>query len=456
MKLGKNLIQSISGCGVLRCANTEACSQKQSPKLGSAKRLLPIISLPFLFMTFFVWGKGASAPASNPTQTENKQRSSVAEFAPALAARAAACITCHAKIRSGFITDFGYGDSYFWGSPGGNGRMGPFNGSIYGDFYGVEPNKTAWMTAEISGPIVVPQADFSFDLRTAAGAPLAGQASYEQALQATSLAKYLAALENQKTNPSPVIEKKRVYIGAPNAATLEARFHATPRTRIKFIKNDLRKSSDIRGIDSSSGGKYYTNIADVSCDGDLFVRGTLFLNHATIATQNGCRIYATGPIFVQNAVTYKNIGNSRDRTNLQLVSAQAILLGTGEKNCSKTDKENPLARRLIAGIASDTFFTRDAHKNSIAPKAFGQAIYDQSKLIDSLEDASCDDDTIGFSRMLLNAPQVHSRYKGKFSGTVIAEVILFPPGKSNFEFDPVFREVPILPVLEDSDYLLVQ
>ena len=456
MKIRKKSNQSNADFGAFRYAYLAEGIGGKSRMTGSAKLFLPLISLPLLLLTFFILGNGISAPASISTQAKSKPNTSVAEFAPALAVRAAACITCHAKIRSGFVTDFGFGDSYFWGSPGGTGRMGPFSGSIYGDFYGVEPNKTAWMTAEISGPIIVPRADFNFDLKASAGAPLAGQAAYQKALQVDSLAKYLAAVENQKTRPASVIEKKRVYIGAPNVATLEARFNISPDTRIKFIKNDPKKSSDIKGIALSSGEKYYTNIADISCDGDLFIRGTLFLNHATIETRDGCRIYTTGPIFLQNIVTYKNTGGSLDKTNLQLVSAQAILLGAGEKNCSAADKENPIARRLIAGIASDTFFTRDAHRNSISPKAFGQNIYDQSKFIDALTDASCQDDTIAFSRLLLNAPQVHSRYKGKFSGTVITEVILFPPGKADFVFDPVFREVPILPILENSDYLVVE
>jgi hypothetical protein len=58
--------------------------------------------------------------------------------------------------------------------------------------------------------------------------------------------------------------------------------------------------------------------------------------------------------------------------------------------------------------------------------------------------------------LLLDAPQVHSRYKELFKGVVIAEVALFRLGKSTFEFDPVFKTVPVLPQLKDSDYLQVQ
>jgi hypothetical protein len=39
--------------------------------------------------------------------------------------------------------------------------------------------------------------------------------------------------------------------------------------------------------------------------------------------------------------------------------------------------------------------------------------------------------------ILLNEPQVHSRYRGRFKGVVIAESALFRLGGSSFEFDPV-------------------
>jgi len=128
----------------------------------------------------------------------------------------------------------------------------------------------------------------------------------------------------------------------------------------------------------------------------------------------------------------------------------------GDKSCDPTSKDSPLSRRLVSGYAISTFVTRDASSKSISPKAFGQSIYDQGKKIALLEDASCQDGTDGFSRLLLDAPQVHCRYTGKFKGLVIAEVVLFRLGKENFEFDPVFNNVMVLPRLKDSDYLQVQ
>jgi hypothetical protein len=133
----------------------------------------------------------------------------------ALAVRASACITCHAKIRPSFIADFGHGDRYFFGNTAAGGALSPFDGSIYGDFYGGEPNKTGWLTSEIQKSIIVPNARFDFNL-SAVGAKLAAQPGYRQPLQATSLAAYLQELEKQKSNPASVIEKKLVFIGAPN------------------------------------------------------------------------------------------------------------------------------------------------------------------------------------------------------------------------------------------------
>jgi hypothetical protein len=408
--------------------------------------ILAISFFPLIFLCLFGSAGQAEQPARNAT---------IAEFQPALAVRAPACVTCHAKIRPSLITDFGYGNAYFFGKKTGEAKFGHFDGHVYGDFYGSEPNKTGWLTAEIGKSIVVPQAPFDFDL-AAAGSKLAPQ-YYKEPLQAKSLAEYLRALERQKPSPAKVIEKKTVFIGAPDAATLEARFAATRGSNagFKYLKNDTT-SPGLRGIELSADKDFYTNTGEVVCDGDLFIRGTVFLNHVTISTNSGCRIYATGPIFLQDALEYRSLDSTADNANLQLVSSEAILLGIGDKSCDATYKDSPLSRRLMSGIAVTTFMTREAVKRSVPPQVIGKSIYDQGKLIPALEDAGCKDDSIGFSRLLLDAPLVHNRYKGNFRGLVIAEFALFRLSKESLEFDPVFQRVPILPPLKGSDYLEVK
>jgi hypothetical protein len=415
-----------------------------------------LIAVSFLILTGF-----PKETVSVTTEDEStiKQRKTavnptIAEYEPALAVRASGCITCHAKINSSYITDFGHGSPYFFGNPGSGNKVGPFNGNIYGDFI-AGTDKTSWLTAEFHKEIIVPRSDLEFDMRDAAETILADQSLYPDAFQAASLAEYLKALENQKPNPAQVIEKKRVYIGAPDAATLEARFGIKPGSAVdfKYIKSDRNVSPDIEGIKLSKNRDYYTNSSDVVCDGDFFVRGILFLNKPTIVTDSGCRIYATDPIFLQGELKLKGKGKNASRANLQLVSTEAIFLGVGRKKCGTTTDSDPLSLRLIKTPALPSIITRSAVRDNIPPQTFAQNIYNKAKLV-PLEDSSCHDENLSLSRILLNAPLVHSRYSGKFKGLVIAEFALFWQGKSDFEFDPVFKKVPVLPLLKDEDYLL--
>lgn len=391
-------------------------------------------------------GSGDSAAGANPA---------ISDYEPAFAVRASSCITCHAEIQPSCITDFGRGEPYFFGRHGSGSTLGTFDGSMYGDFGG-EPDKTAWLTARIARQIIVPRAEISFDLKAAAK-KLAGQPDFRQALEAKSLAEYLRALESRKPNPAAVVEKEEVFIGAPTAATLEARFNipAASANLSKYIENDA-SSPALQGIGMDSGRNFFTNTGEVVCDGDLFLRGTLFLNNLSLATRSGCRIYATGPIFIQKEIHYKDLEGAGRKANLQLVSAEAILLGVGDKSCDPSSEESPLSRRLVSGYAISTFMTREAQRRSISAKEFGEGIYARGKLIPALEDAACHGDDVSFSRLLLNAPQIHNRYKGKFRGLVIGEVALFRLSKSAFEFDPIFKQVPILPVLRPRDYLHVE
>lgn len=378
----------------------------------------------------------------------------VKEYEPAVAVRASGCLTCHAEISSNYITDFGYESSYFFADPKGKNMAGVFNGHIYGDFMGY-PGKTGWLTANFKKNIIVPHAPVDFDLSKSADESLINESAYRDALKAGSLADYLRALEREKSNPAQVIEKNRVFIGAPDIKTIETAFGIRPDENIdiKYIVNEP-SSPAFKGIESDASGRYYTNTGEIICDGDLFIRGTLFLNKPVINSKTGCRIYVTGPVFLQKTISFKNSGNNDDKSNLQLVSAEAIFLGVGRETKDAGEKTDPMALRLLKTPARPSIFTRSICNNGITPERFTQDLYDMTALI-PLEDSSFHDDTIGFSRLLLNAPIINSRYKGNFKGLVIAEFALFWQGKTGFEFDPIFKKVPVLPMLKDSDYLVV-
>jgi hypothetical protein len=380
----------------------------------------------------------------------------VNEYEPAVAVRASGCLTCHAEINSNYITDFGYGSPYFFANPASKNQVGFFNGHIYGDFI-ADPGKTGWFTAAFKKEIIVPEAPIDFNLEEAVGNTLTDKRSYTVALKASSLAGYLRALENKKDKPALVVEKTKIFIGAPDTKTLESGFGIKhgENTVIKYFKNDPVQSPEIKGIELGKNRKYYTNMGEIICDGDLFIRGMLLLDKPVIDTISGCRIYATGPVFLQKEITFKNSGNNKDKSNLQIVSTEAIFLGVGREKCKDISKTDPMALRLIKTPALPSIFTRTAFIQNISPQKLMQDLYDKTALV-QLEDSTCHDSTIGFSRLLLNAPIIHSRYSGRFKGLVIAEFALFWQGKTNFEFDPVFVEVPVLPVLKNSDYLRIE
>jgi hypothetical protein len=115
--------------------------------------------------------------------------------------------------------------------------------------------------------------------------------------------------------------------------------------------------------------------------------------------------------------------------------------------------------RYFWGIPN--FFLRFASN----PSQFSQNIYSSiTSKIPNLMDAACEPEArnVGYERLLLNAPLIHSRYAGGIKGSVISEFALMPLGLSHnqsrfrFEFDPVFSQVDILPMLRDQDFLKVQ
>ena len=389
-------------------------------------------------------------------RTKPDINTTIQKYEPSVAVRASGCLTCHAEISSNYITDFGYGSPYFFANPAGKNKVGIFNGHIYGDFI-AEPGKTSWLTANFQNEIIVPEAPITFNLEEAAGNTLPDKSLYKEALEADSLARYLRALESKKNKPAPVIEKKKVFIGVPDTETLKARFgiKTDDEVNFRYIKKDPNNAPEIQGIELSGNRKYYTNTGEITCDGDLFIRGMVFLDKPVIVTEKGCRIYATDPVFLQGEITYKTINKKTDQSNLQIVSSEAIFLGVGREKCNSTAKTDPMALRLLKTPALPSIFTRATYGSNTTPQKFMQDLYDKTTLL-PLEDSSCHDDSIGFSRLLLNAPIIHSRYSGKFKGMVIAEFALFWQGKTNFEFDPVFKEVPVLPMLKDSDYLLIE
>jgi hypothetical protein len=363
---------------------------------------------------------------------------------PALAVRATGCIMCHANIASNIITDFGFGDDYFFGGyPGRTLPAGLSNTdgkSIYGDYDFSNSDGINWGTAKLAPgtQVIVPEA------------PTQGLNVTE-----STLAKYLTNILslNQNATQATVTEVKSVYIGAPSAARI-VEVSAVNPGQLKFISSGTGKA--LQGLEKSDTGTYYSNKkqATIKCDGDVIVDGVVWLNQPTIQTTNGCRIYATGSVFISGPITYED---ATENSNLQITSSKMVALGVGNK-CSEIPYSDSIRERLQPGSESDHdrhlgYFTRDLGD----PTSMLKSLKADAELVGALYDATCGPNgrDVGFERLMINAPVIHSRYQGQFKGLIISEIALLSLQALKYEFDPVFSnsKLRILPLLKPSDYL---
>jgi hypothetical protein len=433
-------------------------------------------------------------PATNAT-------TAVRHLQPALAVRGMACLACHAHIQANVITDFGYGNAWYLGqNVAGWGPGTAYAGNLSQQSH-YDP--FTWQSLdEVDGQITIPAGTMPGSAVTASvvGAPSPSPpmdlASFLMLTTTRNIDPYwtdtnAATLSftgsvNPGTdgagNPLPaVVERNTVYIGAPTASQILAVAGTSPPAAgtVQALGQSVPGLAGIQVVTGKNGTPYLTNAAGtaVECvNRDVVVNGTLFLNQLTVhATQGGCRLYVTGPVFIQGQITYAtDAGDAADATsNLQITSASAILLGVGLTNPSQVSGSgpDPLYDRLIGDSRNPLF--RGATSSS-AYSQWSQAIYQEgtnigsSLLLDAANvsaqpgyaTASSENGEIRISvpyqHLLLNAPVIHDRYLGQTQGVFIAEIMVASLGEFQFQYDAVFTnaQVSILPALS-GDILCV-
>lgn len=386
---------------------------------------------------------------------------------PALALRGSSCTLCHAQVASNLITDLGFG-SYFLetGRPAGitNPNYGFYTDHAFdGDING-KSGTLSTINLAATSEVIVPKADLVGYLKNTTGeTTLAGY--FRKRLLASSYPNSRAAANN-------VREAKKVFIGAPTSARILSVFQATASAgSSKFIPDQAGLA--LTGLPAAVGGQFIVS-GTLRCDGDLLLQGGLHLNAATIETNVGCRIYALGSIFISNGLTINSINGGNDH-NVQLISARAVGMGLGNTMTAGgtqiCETSGWYQGRFASGIkdnytksSTETHF--NLHQETSYTRAYGAG--DSAKLfLDSviaetlplnMKDATCEAGGRGrtFSRLLIVAPRVDSRYNGNFSGSIIAETSVLSIGSFKFSFDPVFERVAILPLLGDADFLSVE
>lgn len=366
---------------------------------------------------------------------------------PALVTRASGCVMCHGHFSSNVITDFGYGGDgrglnyFFGGIPGQTLPSGIYNragGSAYGD---EDPTSNApnWVTAnfEPGSKVIVPYA------------PVAGQDVVE-----STLFQYLKNIiaQGPSATTATVEEVKSMFIGAPNAQRIMS-VGGLSAGGIRFVPSI--SGAKLTGLALNASGYYASTVGTpIVCEGDVFIDGVVYLNQPTIQTQKGCRIYATKSVFISAPLQYA--GGSTE-ANLEISSSRMVALGLGHNTCNIPQGLDSSDFRLTY-TANDWykgFFTRDLGTPS---EMLGKLKADADLIGPTLPDANCTSQgrASGFDHLLLNAPMVQSRYQGRFNGVIISEITLLSLGTTDYIFDPVFLRVPILPQLNNSDFLTVE
>jgi hypothetical protein len=426
---------------------------------------------------------GAPAPSGNPGTVTT---TAISTNAFAVASRGASCLMCHANIQSDLISDFGLGNDYFLDTG--------YEDYAMGSFYFNE-DLGAWQTASITGNLIVPNVTINQSnmpqifnvytpgktgnsmtlatmLQSNVQANLAGQA-----LSSSSESNVSNYSGNPSTNPMSsaiqsgysVVPKTSIYIGAPADSDI-LNMAGAPSSVGGYALVSNNSGDNLSGLSKAQGSSaaYVTNGngGTINCQGDVVVNGTLYLVNPTINTGSaGCRLYVAGTVFEQGPINFSGSGTP----NLQIESSRAIMMGFDQttanvrmllgsmqvSGCTPTSSSIPNNCTLSRQDALPFSYTRAA-PTSAAVQTKHQGIYNEAaNLPSSGSMAMVDADNasggngVAFQHILLNAPEVHTRYEGTLTGVVIGEIVIGRLEGLIFKNDPLFQSIsdfPLTPV----------
>ncbi len=379
----------------------------------------------------------------------------ISHLQPAMAVRGVSCLACHANVSSNVLTDLGYGpnaqDRTFYLNAHNWKNAKIWSSGFYGEHGG---SVIAGMNLAGTAKFIIPQAPIPADLQPAAKMGSATLKDY--------VSRALASSTFASTRTVSVLEAKSVKISLPSAARLREVF-GNPAGNMVY-ERDTQASPQLAGVAYDATRKSFT-ITDMTCDGDLLLDGSVVFRDAKVRSVNGCRIYATGSIFVDKDLKSMAYDGSSSQHNIQLISAVSVWLGVGEmyKNGSHCDPgswmtSNEAAETNSMNVRFKFMDNYGASTRAANPTQMIATIRAELPGVMPLEDASCSAPGRArvFSRLLVAAPWVNSRFKGDFNGAIIAETSLMSLGSFIFSFDPVFQSASVLPKLDETELLDVQ
>lgn len=398
---------------------------------------------------------------------------------PALAIRGMSCVTCHSQVSSNIITDYGFGNSWY------------FDNSSYDSFYLDRANSGSGL----GGLATLAMLNNSKIIVPAAPVPAAALSGFNFTSVVTTLSQFVQARFAQGSNNSStqVVEVAELKISIPTTTRIQQIFE-NPSANQVYIP-DTQKSPSLSGLIYNSANNVFI-ITNLICDGDLYLNAPAVFADATVQSINGCRIYSTSNVFITSPVISAAYNGSLNY-NTQILSTISIWLGTGrliqnsqfcetlggkatgwyasnypkcvnnsgstsaDPNCDTlTERTHHL---LIRNTFSRAYPDHDSLTsllgNPVTGSATGLILNDRARIEAALGkplyDASCGPTgrNVDANRLMLVAPYVNNRFSGDFSGSTIAESALMSLGTFIYKFDPVFAKVSILSMLDDGELI---
>lgn len=415
---------------------------------------------------------------------------------PVFAVRAMNCVACHGSFGASIVTDFGYGGPNF--SVNGNPFLPSSKGTERTAYNNVDAGGGigGWQSMTVAGgSIHVPKVSFSaqdsanlFGLNAAT--TLAQVLQWNGGLYANG--RSMVDGVTPAAGQSRVVEMSKIVIGYPSEAEILSLAPAIQSQTIGVTTIQLagKPATQMSGFVADGSGKFIRNSGNVTCYGDVVVKGPLFLKNLNLVTDsNGCRLYVSQSVFIQGPITYINGGAS----NLQITSPRAITMGiSAERMGAATSGSNVRVNDVPLTTAGGPWprFMRDLDTaydpsggaiNGVAMAKYFDNIVSDAKSIGSelldvgdkaytdnpiagresviYEDPSNENASVGGNRislnyegLLLNAPHIHSRYFGDFKGVIIAEVAMLARNPSSkvfeqFLYDSRFDSIPVGSIL---------
>jgi hypothetical protein len=440
---------------------------------------------------------------NNDTGKDPSISDSLKTVKPVFAARAMNCINCHGVVGSSIVTDFGYGSPNFSNNkpfiPNDN-----YNGATRTAYNNVDGSDSigGWQSFTVlGGSVHVPKTPVPASISNIAFGNNA-DTTFATVMQWLNIrnagGKSMVDGVTPAAGQPKIIEDTSIKISYPSASEILSLLPAALQGNalaVSAIQVAGHQASQVSGFSADASGGFMRNSSDVTCYGDVVVKGPLFLKNLRLTTdKNGCRLYVSETVFIQGPIKYLGATGS----NLQITSASAIMMGLSAQRMGAATSGTEVRRKDVSDLTTaggpwarlmtsldDQYNPSGMPINGVASKTFFDNIVINAKSIGAeLLDAGdtsyvnnpmAPDETvvtepntsenfnvggkrisIDYSGLLLNAPHIHSRYAGNFKGVIICDVAMLARNPSTskieqFVYDPVFDDIPadnFLPALK--------